>query len=71
MSEWINVKARMPKCSRAPGSLGVEVLVWPHCDSGEATAFYGRRVTDKPAFYRYGALIGGITHWMPLPEGPQ
>jgi hypothetical protein len=67
---WISVVERLPKCSRTKGSMSVEVLVWPLTESGEATAFYGRRVTDTPAFYRYGAVINHVTHWQPLPAPP-
>jgi hypothetical protein len=71
LNGWIDVKKRKPKCSLKPGSLGVEVIIWPRCANGEATAFYGRRCTDKPTFYRYGAVIHGVTHWMELPEPPK
>lgn len=74
MNKWISVKDRLPKCDTQPDSFGVEVLVWPQphgVGMGQATAFYGARVTDEPDFYLHGALVCGVTHWMPLPEGPQ
>lgn len=67
---WISVADRLPKCPRQPGAMGVEVLVYPRAAGGEATAFYGRRVTAEPMFYRYGAVVCNVTHWMPLPAAP-
>jgi len=68
-SGWISVEDQLPKCPRKAGSPGVEVLIHPR-HVGEVTAFYGRRVTSQPNFYRYGALVNGVTHWMPLPAVP-
>jgi hypothetical protein len=72
MSEdaWIPVADGLPSCSRKPDSFGVEVLVWPRLDDVGGTAFFGRRVTSTPAFYKYGAVIHHVTHWQPLPAGP-
>ncbi|WP_446903053.1 DUF551 domain-containing protein [Burkholderia sp. YIM B11467] len=67
---WISVDDQLPPYNRKIGSLGVEVLIWPAMESGERTAFFGRRVSQKPSFYRYGALVHGVTHWMPLPANP-
>jgi hypothetical protein len=69
---WIDVTQRKPPCKRDPDALGVEVLIWPRDihDVG-ATAFYGRRATGRPAFYKHGASIEGlVTHWAYLPDGP-
>lgn len=74
MSKWISVKDRLPECDETPDSFGVQVLIWPHATfNGSAdapTAFYGRRITNEPSFYLYGAVIDNVTHWMPLPKGP-
>ncbi|KGC02943.1 hypothetical protein DM81_3435 [Burkholderia multivorans] len=67
---WISVDERLPKFDRKAGSFGTEVLIWPPMESGERTAFFGRRVSTKPSFYRYGAPVYGVTHWMPLPDAP-
>lgn len=71
-TEWFPVTGKKPLCSRDPDSLGTEVLVWPRDlpDIG-ATVFYGRRATGKPEFYKYGAVVHGITHYAYLPEGPK
>lgn len=71
MSEWINVNDKLPRCSRDENALGVEVLIWPRVN-GEATAFYGRRATGRPDFYKYGATMPPrIKFWMALPKGPK
>lgn len=67
---WISVDEKLPPCNRKFGSLGVEVMIWPAMESGERTAFFGRRISQTPCFYRYGAPVHGVTHWMPLPEEP-
>ena len=64
---WIACSERMPDCDMQDRSFGVEVLVHPHT---ERTAFYGCRQTKEPNFYKYGAVLSGITHWMPLPPAP-
>lgn len=73
MSNWISVDDRLPKHNKKIYSEGVEVLVWPRPNSatGVSTAFYGRRINAISSFYKYGAVIDGITHWMPLPEPPE
>lgn len=74
--EWIRVDQAKPRCKRDPDELGVEVLIWPRnlpygsADDVGSTAFYGRRATGKPTFYKYGAEIHGITHWAYMPDGP-
>lgn len=67
---WISVEDRLPACSKKAGSLGVEVIVYPQPEKGESTAFFGCRLTDEPDFYKYGARVYGVTHWMPLPAAP-
>ncbi|MGW4948640.1 DUF551 domain-containing protein, partial [Actinoplanes sp. NPDC004185] len=67
---WISVNEQLPECSRKAGSLGVEALIWPATESGERTAFFGRRISRTPSFYRYRALVHRVTHWMPLPGKP-
>jgi len=74
MSEWISVNDRLPKHNKKIYSKGVEVIVWPSilADHVEvSTAFYGKRVNAQSNFYLFGAVIEGITHWMPLPEPPE
>lgn len=68
MYDWILASKEKPPCSNDPDALGPEVLVWPRADG--ATAFYGRRATGKPEFYRFGAVVH-VTHWMPLPYPPK
>ena len=71
MSNWISVNEKLPRCSRDKDALGVEVLIWPRVN-GEATAFFGRRATGSPDFYKYGACMPPrIKFWMPLPKGPK
>ncbi|KWH34170.1 hypothetical protein WL99_06120 [Burkholderia cepacia] len=67
---WISIDEKLPTCNRKAGSLGVEVLIYPAMETGERTAFFGRRISEKPMFYRYGAPVHGVTHWLPLPEDP-
>jgi len=73
--QWLNVKDAKPKCSRNVDALGTPVLIWPRNPTQNETgvdgfAYYGRRVTGKPTFYIFGAEVLGVTHWMPLPNGP-
>ncbi|MDI9680433.1 DUF551 domain-containing protein [Burkholderia cenocepacia] len=67
---WTKVDEKLPPYNRKIGSHGVEVLIWPAMESGERTAFFGRRISQKPMFYRYGAPVHGVTHWMPIPDAP-
>jgi hypothetical protein len=52
------------------------LLVWPRNPPGEphsgidGQAYYGMRATDHPEFYKHGAPLLWVTHWMHLPEGP-
>lgn len=61
LGDYISVKDRLPECVELPNAFGVQVEVIPPL-LGSVT-YYGCRVTDKPAFYRYGAVVKGITHW--------
>lgn len=66
--DWISVNDDLPKCDMTPNSFGVLVEIRPRylfCDADkpERFAYYGCRQTDKPNFYKYGAVIDGITHW--------
>jgi len=73
-SDWIPVKTAKPKCPRSQNSLGTLVLILTRCPKGSSVsgfAYYGRRATGKPAFYLFGAEIFGVTHWMPMPDGPK
>lgn len=68
---WIDASQRKPPCSRDPDALGTEVLIWPRFrDEVGATAFYGRRATGRPAFYKHGAEIHTVKYWAYLPDGP-
>lgn len=71
---WIPVTERKPPCPKGE-DLGTPVLIWPRNPDPsrhgtDGFCFYGRRATSRPAFYIFGAPIEGVTHWMPLPEGP-
>ena len=68
-NKWIPVSKRPPAKGQRMNALGVEVLIWPRF-GGDATAYYGKRFSIEANFYKYGALILGVTHWMPLPKGP-
>ena len=73
---WIDVTVEKPKCKRRPDDVGVPVLIWPRDPMGseqygiDGHAYYGRRATGKPAFYKHGAEIRGVTHWAHMPDGP-
>ena len=68
--EWISVQDELPKCSKKPESFGVEVLIWPPHEDGSRTAFYGRRQSREPNFYKYGALLGHVEFWRYPPPPP-
>jgi len=72
---WFSVEMIRPRCPRDPDALGTPILIWPrnpmNNDTGVGFAYYGRRATGKPAFHLFGAEIFGVTHWMPMPEGPK
>lgn len=69
-SRWTNIADGLPKCSRKPDSLGVEVLIWPPHEDGSRTAFYGRRQTREPNFYKYGAVLHHVQFWQYAPTPP-
>jgi hypothetical protein len=73
MDAWLEVVMIKPRCPRKLDALGEPVLIWPrnpHGFEADGHAYYGRRATGKPTFYKYGAEIHGVTHWMPMPAGP-
>jgi len=76
MNDWTSVETKKPACHSDPDALGTPVLIWPKNPAGyeqsgiDGHAYYGRRATGKPAFYKHGAEIHGVTHWMPMPKGP-
>ena len=46
------------------------MLIWPRLDT-DGFAYYGKRATGSYAtFYLHGAVLEGVTHWMPMPKGP-
>lgn len=47
---------------------GLEVLVWPPVFNQEATAYFGTRQSDVPAFYKYGAVLSSVKFWAYLPQ---
>jgi hypothetical protein len=75
---WCNAVTNKPKCSDDPDDLGVPVLIWPRNPEGQEQSgidghcYYGRRATgNRAVFYKHGAIIHGVTHWMCMPIGPQ
>lgn len=60
----------LTKAQRRPAAHGVPCLIWPVID-GQYVAYYGTRVMDEPGWYLHGAVLGHVTHWMPLPLGPE
>ena len=73
---WILVSKKKPPCPRGSIALGTPVLIWPRNPDTlrgggvDGFAYYGRRASGYPAFYLHGAVLHGVTHWMPLPTGP-
>lgn len=71
--KWTLVSEGLPKCSKKPGSFGVQVLVDPPFrDDGYSDmplAYYGCRQTDKPNFYIYGRVFYP-DRWRYLPPPP-
>ena len=70
---WIPVGMRKPYCPRSVDRSGTPVLIWPTnlvAFQDTPLAYYGRRITGHPEFYYSGAVLFGVTHWMPLPKGP-
>ena len=66
--KWISVEDRLPDHDKKLYSVGVEVLVH---GGVSGTAYYGKRINAISQFYKYGAPVDGITHWMPLPPCPE
>lgn len=67
-TKWVSVMERLPE--NAKDSVDAqEYLVFPR-DHGP-TAFYGTRTSGKPEFYKYGAVIHGVTHYAALPAPPK
>lgn len=66
---WISVKKELPPCKRG-FVLGTPVLVWPRSCGTDGFCYFGRRASTQPNFYLHGAVIHGVTHWMPMPKGP-
>lgn len=63
MMDWISVSDRLPDKEDL-------VLIWP-CDSEHAT---GNLRDSDPVSFRIaccGQTARDVTHWMPLPEGPE
>ena len=70
-AEWLPVKMVKPPCKRDPDAFGTPVLIWPRLGV-DGFAYYGRRATGNHAtFYLHGAVLEGVTHWMPMPKGPR
>lgn len=73
MREWILVKDRhpeMPPDKIAEGYVQIQVLVW--CDKGRQCAWFQvdtKKFYDQPGWL--GTEVGGVTHWMLLPEPPE
>lgn len=74
-SEWVSVEERLPPPGKK-NELSAEFLIWPRdLEFAEgapvgATAYYGKRATSEPNFYKYGAVVHGVTHWRELPPPP-
>jgi Protein of unknown function (DUF551) len=73
---WISVEDQKPHCPRDSMALGTPVLIWPRNPTTirgcgvDGFAYYGKRATGHPTFYLHGAELHGVTHWQPLPGGP-
>ncbi len=80
MSEWIPVEERLPtehqRClawapvHAATPADGSDVWLSEYEIVSEEGKLYGLFV-DGYTFVFPGAPIEGVTHWMPLPEGPK
>ena len=78
MSEWINVKDRLPEVVPEGGSdyvlVALRGYIGPHI--GYLDPFVGWRIlifTEMSARWQAESLFprkGKVTHWMPLPELP-
>lgn len=59
MSDWISVKERLPDED------GRDCIVW--CDNGE----HFIAIMNEGDWYSDEWCIYGVTHWMPMIEGPK
>ena len=67
---WLPVSSVKPYCPRSLDALGTPVLIWPRLNT-DGFAYYGKRATGHHAtFYLHGAVLEGVTHWQPMPKGP-
>lgn len=75
MSEWISVKDRLPELHEVVALLNTEIFMSTGFD--KATNWYGAGyLCDWGG--KYWSIFGenraktleSVTHWMPLPEGP-
>ncbi len=69
MTDWISVDERLPE-KETP------VLVWAAWDSATASQLVAQWREWEGAPYWVDSMNGeyqivGVTHWMPLPEGPK
>ena len=55
-----DINKKKPECNMREGSDGIEVFVKPY---SEETAFYGKKYSRLPCFYKHGEKLTGITHW--------
>lgn len=69
-ADWTHVDSAEPSHNKRNESFGTEYFVHPS-QPGERTAFYGRRLGGKAKWYRHGAPVTGVTHYMPLPAAPE
>ena len=73
MSEWISVNDGIPEIPPdkiAEGYVQIQVIVW--YDKGRQCAWFQvdtKEFYDQPGWF--GTEVGGVTHWMPLPEPPE
>ena len=68
-SPWIPVNEK-PKCNLDKDSLGVPVLTVDE-DGVYLACYYGCRVTRKPNFYLFGAVVDRkFIAWQPIAEIP-
>ena len=76
MSEWISVKDRLPE--KLPTKIKIPYL----CDgeSIRVLLYSAKEEKEYAGYYDYqlrrfftvdDSVIGGVTHWMPLPEPPK
>ncbi len=76
MSEWIPVTERLPEPDEDYGPFTYSVVVLATDGVGCHCAFYQRYEDEEfePSWILTGPdgyELGGVTHWMPLPEPPK